>query len=202
MAGRRGGQHAGETQSLKRGGGAPKGNQFASGKRSRPEPGAPSFVRPRPDRPALTHGGTSALFEARELPIHAVDPASATRPLRELTSHMLPPGSTPAEVRRAWRDDLITSLGGEANLSTQQLWLVEAVTNTFLMLQYLDTWILQRSSLFVSERRGTLLPVVLHRQSIARTLGKLLATLGLERKAKDVDTLESYLARKVDGVAE
>lgn len=154
---------------------------------------------PRPDRPALTHGGTTALYEARELPVHAVDPASATRPLRELIAHMLPPGSTPAEVRRAWREDLITSLGGEANLSTQQTWLVEATTNTFLMLQYLDTWILQRSSLFVSEKRGTLLPVVLHRQSIARTLGKLLATLGLERKAKDVENLATYMARKTEG---
>lgn len=202
MGAPRGRQHAGEKPSRKRGGGAPRGNKFAAGTRSRPRPGAPSFVPPRPDRPALTHGGTTALHEARELPVHAVDPASATRPLRELTSHILPPGSTPAEVRRAWRDDLVTSLGGEANLSTQQLWLVEAVTNTHLVLAYLDTWILQRSSLFVSEKRGTLLPVVLHRQSIARTLGKLLATLGLERKAKDVDSLESYLARKVDGAGQ
>jgi hypothetical protein len=151
-------------------------------------------VPTRPDRPALTHGATTALHEVRELPFHATDPARITRPLRELTSPMH--AAAVAEARRAWRDELVTSLGGEANLSTQQAWLVEAATNTFLQLQYLDVWLLQRSTLFVSEKRGTLYPALLHRQSIARTLAKLLAALGLERRAKNVDDLASYVARR------
>lgn len=178
-----------------------KRNKSAAGKRSRPDPDAPPFILRRPETPARTHGGTTAFYEARELPAHALDPASAKRPLRELTVHDLPPGSTVAEARRAWLDELVASLGGEENLSAQQAWLVETTTNTYLMVRYLDAWILQRSSLFVSETRGTLLPVVLHRQALANTLAKQLGLLGLERKAKDVETLETYLARRSTGDA-
>jgi hypothetical protein len=59
----------------------------------------------------------------------------------------------------------------------------------------IDGWLVQQPSL-VDRRKRALLPVVRERQSLADALVRYLSVLGLERKAKDVTDLASYLAAK------
>ena len=95
---------------------------------------------------------------------------------------------------RDWRADLVTDLGGEDGLSTQEKSLVDVVTRTKVMLDQIDLWLLHQPRL-VTKRKG-LNPVVLQRVLLVQSLRQLLDALGLKRRAKDTQTLEAYLASK------
>lgn len=170
--------------------GAPKGNRNAAGKRVRSTTTMPWPLQL--SQGARTHGGTTALNEVPTLPRRVADP-EAEAPLQELTTPILPPAV--ADVFRDLRDELAGSLGGAENLSAQQGLLIDATAHTALQLAYVDRWIASKPT-FINARSSTLLPIVLHRQRIAKALVNQLSLLGLERIAKDVDTLDAYLARR------
>lgn len=93
----------------------------------------------------------------------------------------------------AWRSDLIRDLGGDP--STAQLAVIDLALKTKLMLDSIDAWLLVQPSL-VNQRKRSLLPVVRERQALADALARYLTQLGLERRAKPVPDLSSYLATK------
>jgi hypothetical protein len=95
----------------------------------------------------------------------------------------------------AWRADLVTDLGGEAALSTQQRALVDVIVRQKLLLESVDAWLLVQPTL-VNSRKRTLLPVVRERQALADSLARYLAQLGLERRAKPVPSLDDYLRQR------
>ena len=59
----------------------------------------------------------------------------------------------------------------------------------------LDDWLMRQPSL-VLHRRRAVLPVLLQRQQLVDSLAR---TLELERRARDVQTLATYLARRAAG---
>ena len=65
-----------------------------------------------------------------------------------------------------WRHELISDLGGDTAISTQQRALVDLVVRTKLMLDSVDAWLLKQPTL-VSVRRRSLLPVVRERTQLA-----------------------------------
>jgi hypothetical protein len=85
-----------------------------------------------------------------------------------------------------WRTDLLTDLGGETEISTQQSALIDLCVRSKLLLDSIDTWLLVQPSL-VNSRKKSLLPVVRERQQLADGLAKYLAMLGLRRIAKELD---------------
>src|SRR5262249_14284443 len=89
----------------------------------------------------------------------------------------------------AWRADLVTDLGGEAALSTQQRALVDVIVRQKLLLESVDAWLLVQPTL-VNSRQRTLLPVVRERQALADSLARYLVQLGPEPRAKPVRTLD------------
>jgi hypothetical protein len=95
----------------------------------------------------------------------------------------------------AWRSDLARDLGGLDQLSTQQRALLDEAVKLKLMLDSVDAWVLAQPSL-VDKRKRALLPVVRERLSLVSQLHSLLRDLGLERKARDVTDLASYLATR------
>ena len=97
-----------------------------------------------------------------------------------------------------WRRDLVADLGGEENISTQQLTLIELASTSKLLLGSIDAWLLSQPSLF--QRNKTLFPVVLQRQTLANALAQHLKDLGLERRHK-VKTLNEILAKEDDTLA-
>jgi chorismate mutase len=66
-------------------------------------------------------------------------------------------------------------------------------TRTKVLLDHVDHWLLQQPTL-INKKRRCLLPVLKERTQLADALGRYLQALGLERKAKEVDSLASILA--------
>lgn len=97
----------------------------------------------------------------------------------------------------AWRAQLIADLGGHDSLSIQEIALVDLAVRTKLLLDSVDTWLLQQHSL-VNARKRALLPVVRERTQLADALARYLAMLGLKRRPKPVPSLEDYLASRKD----
>jgi hypothetical protein len=101
-------------------------------------------------------------------------------------------GRSPAAVAlRKWRTSVIDDLGGRDAISTQQEALVDLACRSKLMLDSIDSWIMEQPSL-INKRKRMLLPVVLQRQQLADGLAKYLSMLGLERRHK-VQTIGEIL---------
>jgi hypothetical protein len=83
---------------------------------------------------------------------------------------------------RAWRTDLIHSLGGEATVSTQERAVIELASKTYLLLESVDRWLLAQPSLIHKKRRA-LFPIVLQRQQLADSLSRYMGQLGLQRRS-------------------
>lgn len=103
-----------------------------------------------------------------------------------------------ARALLTWRTELIADLGGEEAISTQQRTLVELATRTKLYVDSLDAWIMEHGNL-INARKRAVLPVVKDRMQLADALARYLAALGLQRRAKQVPDLGSYLAGKKGG---
>jgi hypothetical protein len=101
----------------------------------------------------------------------------------------------------AWRDELITDLGGKAAVSAQQRALIDLATRTKLYLDTLDAWLMEQPSLVVTKRRAVV-PVLRERQQLADALARNLLALGLERKSRPVQSLAEYVAQTYGSEAE
>lgn len=93
----------------------------------------------------------------------------------------------------AWRQELITALGGKEMVSPQRAALVDAIVRTKLYLDCLDSWLLQQRSI-VNARKRAVLPALRERTQLVDSLARLLSQLGLERQVKPVPTLAAFIA--------
>lgn len=91
-----------------------------------------------------------------------------------------------------WRHSIIQDLGGVDQTSTQQRQVIDLAVKTKLLLDSIDAYLFKQPSL-VNHRRRALLPVVLQRQQLADALARYMTQLGLERRAKKVQSLSDYL---------
>ena len=128
--------------------------------------------------------------------------SSSNTGLRELKQAVKVLGSRAVDRRTTvgkalagWRDELISDLGGDTAISTQQRALVDLVVRTKLMLDSIDAWLLKQP-LLVNVRKRALLPVVRERTQLADAIARYLAALGLERRAKPVTPLHEFLASR------
>jgi hypothetical protein len=94
-----------------------------------------------------------------------------------------------------WRADLVNDLGGPAAVSVQQQAIVDLCVREKLMVDSLDTWIVQQPTL-INKRSRSVLPVVRERTQIADALARHLASLGLERRKPPAEDLATYLRRR------
>jgi hypothetical protein len=83
-------------------------------------------------------------------------------------------------------------------ISTQQAALVDLAVRTKLLVDSVDAYVLAMPSP-VNRQRRCLHPVVRERASLVNQLQTILRDLGLERRAKPVADLTSYLAAKNGG---
>ena len=121
--------------------------------------------------------------------------------VRTLGSRALPAKSTAlGRALHEWRTSLIFDLGGEDVVSTQQLALVELAVRTKLLVDSVDAYVLAMPSP-VNRQKRALFAVVKERQALVGQLQSLLRDLGLERKARDVQDLDSYLRERAERAA-
>jgi hypothetical protein len=112
--------------------------------------------------------------------------------LRVLTTKRLDGRSAVAVAVRQWKQDVRSDLGD--NLTRAQETILEAAAQAWVILSSLDDYIARQPSLVTKKRRVA--DVVMQRMQIAEGLAKNLERLGLNRKAKDVEDLHAYLARR------
>jgi hypothetical protein len=98
-------------------------------------------------------------------------------------------------VLREWRAAIVADLGGEDQITAMQRAVVDVATRTYLLLESVDRFLLEQSSL-VNKSRRQVYPVVLQRQQLADALARYMNQLGLERRAREVPALGEYLASK------
>jgi hypothetical protein len=122
--------------------------------------------------------------------------------IEELGEHALDGRTTLAKVLTQWRSDLIRELGGPGTVTVQQVAIIDLAVRTKLLLDSIDSWLLQQPRL-INARKRALIPVVLQRQQLADALAKYLSLLGLKRRPTPVVELDTYLAAHYsDGKAE
>lgn len=95
----------------------------------------------------------------------------------------------------ALREDLVSALGGEANLSPQRLRLIDMTVRAALLVDHVDAWLFAQP-LLVNRRSRALVPVLVQRQALAEHLAKLLDRLGLDRVPQKVQDLSEYIAAR------
>jgi len=117
------------------------------------------------------------------------------RAVQVLGSRALPSSRTAlGRELRSWRNSLVADLGGPDAVSTQQLALVEKAVTQKLIVDSLDAYVLEMSSL-VNKRSRTLWPVVRERVAQVTLLQSILRDLGLERRHQEAFDLAAELAK-------
>jgi hypothetical protein len=117
---------------------------------------------------------------------------SMKRTLMQLGNRAIDGRSSLGQALKKWRGELISDLGGEGNISTQQITLVDICVKTKLMLDSVDVWLLSRPNL-INQRKQSVLPAVIQRQQLADGLSRYLNQLGMERRHK-LKTLSDILS--------
>jgi hypothetical protein len=84
----------------------------------------------------------------------------------------------------AFKRELASALGGEADLSPQRRKLIDMAARASLLLDHVDAWLFQQQRL-VNARAKMLLPILVQRQTLADHLTRLLDKLGLDRRAAE-----------------
>src|SRR5438046_8270746 len=108
-----------------------------------------------------------------------------------LGSRALPPKSTAlGRALHEWREALLADLGGVEAVSTQQAALVDLAVRTKLLVDSVDAYVLAMPSP-VNRQKRCLHPVVRERQALVGQLQSILRDLGLERRAKTVNDLQT-----------
>ena len=98
----------------------------------------------------------------------------------------------------SFQTELVTDLGGEEQLSTQQRTLVNMAGRAYLFLNHVDGWLAQQESL-INKRAKSVIPILRERQGLAEHLAKLLDRLGLERRKPPAVSLNQYVTRSDNG---
>ncbi len=110
--------------------------------------------------------------------------------------HCLDRRTAAARGLMRWREELLADLGGEENVSAQQLAIVEQVTRLRLYCDTLDAYLVEQAGGLVNRRRRTALPVLLQRAQLGDSLLRHLQALGLERRVRPLPALRAYLEQR------
>jgi hypothetical protein len=106
-----------------------------------------------------------------------------------------------AKALDEFHDALVADLGGPEAISKQQEIIITLATRTHFLVESLDAYIFSMKSP-VNKQRRCLYPVIRERQSLADSLAKHLAMLGLEKKQPPEKKLHEYIAEPVGGEAD
>jgi hypothetical protein len=106
-----------------------------------------------------------------------------------------PPSPEVQQAMAELRAQLIADKGGEENVSTAERMLIDLAVDAYMKKQSVAAFLLTLPEL-VDKRRRRVWQVVKDDVSLGTHLQSLLRDLGLERRAKDVDDLHSYIAGK------
>jgi hypothetical protein len=126
---------------------------------------------------------------------------SAKAALVRFGSHAFDGRTRIAKALDEFHDALLADLGGPDAISKQQEIIITLATRTHFLVESLDAYIFSMKSP-VNKQRRCLYPVIRERQSLADSLAKHLAMLGLEKRRPPAKPLHEYIAEPVGGDAD
>jgi hypothetical protein len=94
-----------------------------------------------------------------------------------------------------WKEELVTALGGEANITPQENALIEMIVRQRIFIDHVDGFLLSQETLVVKKKRA-IIPVLRERQSLVDGFARLLGQLGMKRREKPIPTLSEYLEQR------
>jgi hypothetical protein len=100
-----------------------------------------------------------------------------------------------AKATAKLRSELVRDCGGEEALSVQQHKIVDEFIKRSVLLESIDAWIFTQPTV-INKRTRSLYPIVVQRQTIADGMVRCLDRLDLERKAKQIPSLQDYVSQK------
>jgi hypothetical protein len=100
--------------------------------------------------------------------------------------------SAAARAVGRWKAAVEADLG---DLSTAERTLLDAAAGDVALLAVADSWLREHAETVINRRRKTFAPLVAERLRVASHLADLLRTLGLKRRAREVN-LREYLASR------
>lgn len=95
------------------------------------------------------------------------------------------------------REAVFVDLGGRESLSQIQHDLIERYMRMCVLIDSLDSWLFAQKSI-VNKRKKCLIPIVRERAALEDTALRLASALGLERKARPIPDLASYMKMTAD----
>jgi hypothetical protein len=118
---------------------------------------------------------------------------AAKKAAKELGLNAISKATASGRSLLAWRDHVISDMGGRENVTAAKLALIDAATTTRYVIGVVDAWILGQESLLHERKDGAmaLRNVVLERGYVVNLLRNLLTSIGLERQARSAITFEA-----------
>jgi hypothetical protein len=130
------------------------------------------------------------LGEGRLAPRQTHGVLSLKRAIRTLGNRVVDERTKVGKALAAWRSELLRDLGGLECISTQEAALVDAAAKTKLLLDNVDSWLLSQGTL-INRKHRSVIAAVRDRNAIVNTLRGLFADLGIKRRSREVETLDS-----------
>ena len=118
--------------------------------------------------------------------------SSAKRALREYGGRAIDARTKAARELAEWTAEIVQDLGGEDAISAQQRTVIELASRTRYLLNGIDAWLVQQSSV-VNKSKRRLFDVVQQRQQLSDSLARYMNMLGLERRKPPAEDLSAYL---------
>ncbi len=136
---------------------------------------------------------------------HRAEYRQAKRALQRWGDRAIDGRTSQGKAFCAWRDALVQDLGGEDQVSAQQLTVIDLAARTKILLDGIDAYLFQEpgahegSSRLFSKRERKLYPIVRQRQALADSLARYMGMLGLARRAKVYDLSDYVVEQYGDG---
>ncbi len=137
--------------------------------------------RGRSGPPANSNARTTGAFTVR-------------RERKELRSAAMDGRTGEAHYVADQRADLLADIGGADNVTAQQRWLADEASFLRLELAYVRTFLAENPP--ISRKRRAAHPILKDYLAMVNALRSILSDLGLERRAKDTESLDVYLSRR------
>jgi hypothetical protein len=130
--------------------------------------------------------GRPVMVRSNRTDMHALKSAVKVKGLWAIDKRSLA-----AKALFRWKRDLIAQLGGIDEVTPAKMCLVDLATRTRLFIEALDAFLVEQKSL-INRSQKSVIPVLLERQQLVDSMGKLLKQIGLQRQHGKVLSLKEY----------
>jgi hypothetical protein len=136
--------------------------------------------------------GRPVMVRSNRTDMHALKSAVKVKGLWAIDKRSLA-----AKALFRWKRELVAQLGGIEEVTPAKMCLVDMAVRTRLFIEALDAFLVEQKSL-INESQKSVIPVLLERQQLVDSLGKLLKQIGLQRQHGKILSLKEYWATPVE----